>query len=132
MERSAAADASAGYGVTCEPGNIFPACQNHLHAALNLHTALRERRAAKRAKRPTAAVAAAPAASVAPAARGAGGERARVTGVGNGTGNISASNITAGWIDFAFTRGGAIWTKPDGLLHNHGTFKVRCAAPLME
>eukprot|EP00966_Prymnesium_polylepis_P268042 6192292-Prymnesium_polylepis.1 len=79
MQRSALADASTGYGVTCEPGNIFPvppprarfcavtrvrahgtsrrvglhactcpavaaqACQNHMHAALRLHTALRGR-----------------------------------------------------------------------------------------
>lgn len=30
-----------GSGVTCEPGSLFPPCQNHLHAALRLHSALR-------------------------------------------------------------------------------------------
>ena len=96
MEHSAVSDAVTGYGVTCEPGNIFPACQNHMHAALRLHSGLRAHR---------------------------GISSTMHAGMADPSAAL-ASNITNGWIDFAFTRGEVMWNDPDRLFHNHGMFKV--------
>eukprot|EP00931_Biecheleriopsis_adriatica_P069775 TRINITY_DN43585_c0_g1_i1.p1 TRINITY_DN43585_c0_g1~~TRINITY_DN43585_c0_g1_i1.p1 ORF type:complete len:571 (-),score=98.80 TRINITY_DN43585_c0_g1_i1:10-1722(-) len=41
IQENALANEKMGFGVTCEPGSVFPACNGHLHAALRLYAALR-------------------------------------------------------------------------------------------
>jgi len=41
LSRLASSNTAAGFGATCEPGSVFPSCNGHVHAALRLHTAVR-------------------------------------------------------------------------------------------
>ena len=44
MADNARVNSGLGYGVTCEPGSVFPPCQSHMHAAFRLFVALRRSR----------------------------------------------------------------------------------------